>query len=65
MERRSDAGRLMQGVRGNLKIPKDQSQKRQTLFITTDEVQEANLFQFRKLQRESGSQDSYMRAHRR
>jgi hypothetical protein len=57
VDRRSDAGRLMQGVRGNLKIPKDQAQKRQALFRSADEVQEANLFQVRKLRRESGSRD--------
>jgi hypothetical protein len=52
---RSDAGRLMQGVRGNSKIPKDQAQKRQALFRSTNEVQEENLFQVHKIRRERGS----------
>jgi hypothetical protein len=55
VDRRSDTKRLMQGVRGNSKIPKDQAQKRQALFRSADEVQEVNLFQVRKLRRESGS----------
>jgi hypothetical protein len=64
VDHQSDASLLTQGVRGSSKFPKDQAQKRLTLFRSTDEVQEANLFQVRKLGRESGSRDPYIRAHR-
>jgi hypothetical protein len=57
VECRSDARILMQEVHGNSKILKDQAQKRQTLFRSIDEVPKANLFQLRKLKRESGSRD--------
>jgi hypothetical protein len=53
MDRRSDVSILMQGVCGNSKFPKDQAQKRLALFRSTDEVQEVNLFQVRKLRREA------------
>jgi len=43
----------MQRVHGNFKFPKDQSQKRLVLFRSTDEFQEANLFQVCKLRMEA------------
>jgi hypothetical protein len=64
VDHRSYVCRLTQGVRGNLKLPKDQAQKRQALFRSTNEVQETNLFQVRKLRRERRSRDPYIRARR-
>jgi hypothetical protein len=64
VDRRFDAGRLMQGVCGNLKFHKDQAHKRQALFRSADAIQEVNLFPVRKLRRERGSRDPYIRARR-
>jgi hypothetical protein len=64
MDCRSDVRRLMKGVRWNSKFPKDQAQKRQALFRSVDEVQEVNLFQVRKIRRERGSLEPYIRNHR-
>jgi hypothetical protein len=43
----------MQGFHGNFKFHKDQSHKRLVLFRSTDEFQEANLFQVCKLRMEA------------
>ena len=64
MDCRSDVRRLMQGVHWSSKFPKDQAQKRKSLFRSVDEVQEVNLFQVRKLRRESGSLEPYIMDHR-
>jgi hypothetical protein len=64
MDRRSDASILTQGVRGNSKFHEDQAQKRQVLFRSENEVQEENLFPVRKLRKESGNRDPYIRARK-
>jgi hypothetical protein len=64
MDCRSDVSRLIQGVCGNSKFPKDQTQKGKALFKREYEVQEVNLFLVRKLKRENRSRDPYIMARR-